>query len=392
MFHRIPLLSLCFFAAWGLTAQVMLTGRVTDRDTEEPVAFATVYLDGTSTGDVTADDGTFRIRVTTARRPLVVVISHLNYVNQTLSVDDPAAPLAVALVAQGNELTRIEVEDENQRAKNLREFHRRLIGNDIWGKNARILNEEVLFFERDRVAQDVKVHGARMRPLLRRRNLPGASWSADSSELRYEKVLNLKATTRGALLVDLPDVGYRLRMDLKTFVNDYASRQMAYLGTSFFTPYTEGTKREQKKLTKNRERAYWGSQIHFGRALIADSLAENGFSVVEIVKEARLGGQPETAPINLAKFLVREADGSYRLRGLDGRKFAILYFFGSRFRPAPVNRRRGTAPLQSRLLVAGEAIIYPDGTAGDTNLIFSGNIGGRGLAWWLPSDYQPPRE
>ncbi|MEO0734825.1 MAG: hypothetical protein AAFZ52_18455, partial [Bacteroidota bacterium] len=202
--------------------------------------------------------------------------------------------------------------------------------------------------------------------------------------------INLKATTRDALLVDLPDVGYRLRLDLQQFISDYQTRQMAYLGTSFFTPYTELTKREEKRLRRNRERAYWGSQMHFGRALITDSLTENGFSVVEIIKENRFGGQPETAPVNLIEFLKRAADGSYRLIGLDGRKFAILYFGDNRCRPLGSSRRRGARPVQSRLIVAGTAILYPDGTAGDTNLVFNGDIGGRGLAWWLPSDYRPP--
>ncbi|MEO0734212.1 MAG: carboxypeptidase-like regulatory domain-containing protein, partial [Bacteroidota bacterium] len=183
------LLALLLLLAPWLGAQSLLEGTVTDRATQTPIPFATVYLDGTSTGDVTAEDGTFRIQITSERRPLVVVVSHLNYQNQMLEVYDLNTPLAITLTAQENELTRIEVEDKNQRAKNLREFHQRLIGTDVWGKNARILNEKVLIFERDRVMQDVKVHGERMRPVLARRRLPGASCSADSSSLRYEKVI-----------------------------------------------------------------------------------------------------------------------------------------------------------------------------------------------------------
>lgn len=41
-------------------------------------------------------------------------------------------------------------------------------------------------------------------------------------------------------------------------------------------------------------------------------------------------------------------------------------------------------------LVGETALILPSGTLGDTNLVFSGDIGDRKLAWTLPDDYYPP--
>jgi hypothetical protein len=40
-------------------------------------------------------------------------------------------------------------------------------------------------------------------------------------------------------------------------------------------------------------------------------------------------------------------------------------------------------------LLAGASLIHPTGTLMDTNLVFSGDIGERGLAWSLPADFVP---
>lgn len=63
----------------SLAAQPTLTGRLTDAATGEPVDFATVYLSGSSGGDVSDDDGRFSFRVPAGMGQSILVVSHLNY-------------------------------------------------------------------------------------------------------------------------------------------------------------------------------------------------------------------------------------------------------------------------------------------------------------------------
>lgn len=380
-----------FILSLGLSAQDRLSGILVDERSQEPIAFATVYLDGTSTGDVSNDAGAFTITTTLTRRPLTLVISHLNYQTQTLQVDDISTPLRVLLVPKAAVLTQINIEDNNNRAKNLKEFHTTLIGRDPWGQNASMLNDEVLFFERDYEPSTIRVRGEGSRTILRNRKLRNAEWSADNKELTYDRELNLKATTNGALRVGLPDLGYVVHIDLKEFTNDYPSRQTSFLGTSFYQPIGNLKPKQLKRAIANRERAYWGSRMHFARSLVRDSLAENGFAVYEVVSEKKISGEIKTVPVDLSDAISYNELGFYEIRNLANREFAILYFGDRKYRPLPATRRRGIQPIQSRFfMVAPVARIFPDGSLGDPYLVFSGDIGERALAWSLPTDYQPP--
>lgn len=389
---RLFLLALFFpFFFLSLAAQDRITGILLDSTNQEPVAFATVYLDGTSTGDVSNDAGQFTITTSLTRRPLSLVISHLNYRTQTLAVEDVSAPLRVLLVPKAAVLTQINIADDNNRAKNLAEFHAALIGNDAWGQKASMLNDEVLFFERDYEPSTITVRGEGTRKLLQNRKLRNAKWSGDNKKLTYDREVNLKATTNGALRVGLPDLGYVIHLDLKEFSNDYVSRQTSFLGTSFYQTVDKLKPKQLKRVEANRERAYWGSRMHFARSLVRDSLEENGFAVYEVISEEKFSGKIETAPVDLVDSLSLNELGFYELRNLAGREFAILYFGDRKYRPVPATRRRGVQPIQSRFfMVAPVARIFPDGSLGDPYLVFSGDIGGRAMAWSLPSDYQPP--
>lgn len=352
----------CLAFATFLPAQKTLTGRVIDANTEEPVPFATVYVDGTSTGDVTAEDGTVSVALNTVRRPLIIVISHLNYQNRTIEVKNLTEPFLARLRPAGNELAQIEVDDVDQRVKNVREFRERMLGTDDWGLRAELLNDDQIIFERDR--------------------LPRKSGKLGPAR-------NLRARSQDALRVQLTDLGYLLRLDLVDFLYTYANGQMSYLGTSFFIPVPPKNKRQARRYERNRNRAYYGSQLHFSRALLADSLDRSGFQVSELVRPAAGSRPAETAPIDLRQFLRPLPDGRFLFSGLGKRKILILYYGQQNGTPLPPWRQAGVRPAQSRLFLNGDGIIYPDGSSGNANMVFSGDIGRRKMAWWLPSDFQP---
>ena len=76
------------------------------------------------------------------------------------------------------------------------------------------------------------------------------------------------------------------------------------------------------------------------------------------------------------------------IRGLKGRSLIILYYADRQGRPAPESKWKRTEPIQSAIhFAADECLIRADGTMGDSELFFSGNLGGRGVAWLLPSDF-----
>ncbi len=375
------LLLLFLLCGCSLSAQHTLTGSLTDETTGEPVAFATVYLDGTSKGEVTGDDGTFTL--TDVSLPATLVVSHLNYDNQTLNLTAPGPPLTLRLSPQDAVLTGVEVTDRNTRAETLAEFRELLLGKDAWGKKAVIRNEEALRFDRDYYQRTLTVDNEKIRSMLLAKNRRGARWSEDGTTYTYEQRKNLKAISLGPLQIDLPHLGYQLRMDLSEFRADYQEGRRAYLGTFFFS---EADKVKKKHL-RNRERAYLGSAMHFARSLLSGNLARNGFKVVEVIKH-RQPKREEIQEIELTDYLHQVSDHLWELRGLQGRDFAVLYYGDGRQRPLPPWKWDRTQPVQASFHVDGErCLLIAGGGFGDANIAFSGYMGTRGLAWGLPVDY-----
>lgn len=380
---RLLLLALGLFLCTCVSAQNNLTGRILDSLTKQPVPFATVYLDGTSIGQITGDDGTFSLKGVSL--PATLVVSHLSYATAYMELAEPGPLGDITISPSKAVLSGVEVRDENLRGKTLAEFTRLLLGRDEWAEEASLLNDAVLEFDRDYTDRTIKVKNDAIRRRLEKSNRPGASWNEGRTEYSYGKPLNLKAKSRGILKIRLPHLGYTLRMDLNSFLMDYNTGYTSYLGTYYFAEDAKITDRHQR----NRKRAYYGSGMHFARSLLNGTLEENGFKVLSVSKGGPVRDE-KVAEVDLSKFLVKGDGGFNFLVGLEGREFAILYYADDRSRPLPQAKWRRSQPVQSRLLVrSNKCILLDSGVFGDTNLVFNGNIGVRSLAWALPAGFVP---
>ncbi len=375
------LFALCLLLCTCVSAQNTLTGRVIDSLTNEPIPFVTVYLDGTSIGEITGDDGSFSLRG--ARLPATLVVSHLAYKTVSLAPTKLGSLGDVIMAPNQAVIKGVKVTDENQRDKNLAELTRFLLGNDQWTAGSSLLNDEVIMFDRDYTERTIPVNNDGLRKRLKKRNRSGASWNEDETVYTFGKAENLKANTLSILKLRLPHLGYTVSMDLKSFLSDYKTGYTSYLGTYFFAADEKETDRHRR----NRKRAYYGSGMHFARSLLSDSLEENGFKVYAVT-DAVDGKEEQISEIDLTKFLAKGEGGANHLVGLNDRTFAILYYADGSYRPLPKNQWRKAKPVQSRVYVrANKCLIIDGGVFGDTSLVFNGNIGRRSIAWALPRDF-----
>jgi len=174
------LLALCLSLCTSVGAQSTLTGRIIDSLTKDPVAFATVYLDGTSVGEITGNDGTFSLKG--VRPPATLVISHLAYRTMNLKIVRSGSLGDLVMRPQEAVISGVEVTDGNLRGKTLAEFFRLMIGTDEWAEKSAILNDEVLQFDRDYTVRTTAVSNDFMRNILKKRNRPSARWNEDETQ------------------------------------------------------------------------------------------------------------------------------------------------------------------------------------------------------------------
>ncbi|PHN07402.1 carboxypeptidase-like regulatory domain-containing protein [Flavilitoribacter nigricans] len=375
-----------------LCGQSVLSGRVTEAGNQQPVPFATVYFDGTTTGQTTDEDGRFQLSVSGIELPAVLVVSHVGYETLTLPVKDTKEELQLEIRIREQVMSTVVVQDRNQRQKNLQEFRQLFLGSDAWGQAARILNEEALVFNRDYVNQKLVIRNDYMRKMVQDAKRPNIQWAADGSYVTFDQAVNLEATAKVPLEVELPDLGYTVRVDLKSFETIYKQGTTSYFGHFFFQGKEGGDAKRKRRFEKKRERAYYNSSLHFLRALYQGALAENGYRLLE---EERKGDGRNTAivPFDIQPYLKPVGNDQLEITGLAGRNLIVLYYGDRKGQPLPESRWKNRQPVQSGLHFGDqECVIRADGTTGESSLYFSGNLGNRGVSWLLPSDYQTEAE
>jgi hypothetical protein len=75
---------------------------------------------------------------------------------------------------------------------------------------------------------------------------------------------------------------------LQTFNYDYKKGLLNFESYTFFQEVTKMNSYHQKRVQKKRDLAYYGSVMHFIRALYMNKLIENGFEVRRIFKKSNL--------------------------------------------------------------------------------------------------------
>lgn len=98
--------SVNLFAIWNVTAQDhKVSGIVTDSKSGEPIIGATVYVEGTSNGNITGTDGKYELTIDTNSK---LSISFVGYIKQTIEVNG-RTQIDIALVADNQEMEEVVV-------------------------------------------------------------------------------------------------------------------------------------------------------------------------------------------------------------------------------------------------------------------------------------------
>lgn len=246
--------------AYAQSTTTTLSGNVTDAATGKPIPFVNVYLNTTTRGTVTDQQGHF----TLAAIPLgtvEVVASSVGYKTERrllrLDTDQPP-PVLFRLKPDDQMLATVTVKarrTDKTWQRNFRRFKQQLLG-EPFGGQCEIVNSHVLTFTDD------KGH--------------------------------LKATATEPLLIENQALGYRLWYDLLYF--DGTARQVYYAGSTRFEEIKPTDERQASRFRRNRMRAYTGSIRHVMASLVAGTYEQEGFLVYQedITVPIASGTEPAT--------------------------------------------------------------------------------------------------
>jgi len=373
----------------NLSGQKKLSGTIYDADTKQPIEYASVFINGTTWGTITDSSGYFYFEKMII--PSLLVVSHIGYETGTLNlVSDQQSKIKINLKPKKIIVDEVSVVNKNNREKNLALFKKLFLGTDIWGKYASIENEDALTFcyDYNTMEMDVENKNSFLLPF----NAIEPVWNVDSTKLYYKIPTNFNVYANAPLIIDLPLLGYKLYYNLIHFIwgGDLAihSDHCSILGYYYFQSLTYESKRDSLRIIRNRQRAYYNSQMHFCRSLYQKRLLENGY----LVGEYTIGitnGKLYLREIQLDKFLSFKNDYA-EVIGPKYKEFYILYYDQLNGKPINLTVKEGYKPYKTRFqFLKDTCIIRNDGTVPNNSIGFRSVIGDKRLGAYLPNDYDP---
>jgi hypothetical protein len=247
MMSRSVLFLLFFsFIQNSFSQQFYIRGRVTDIETQLPLKGASVYINNTTKGSTTNDNGDFELGPLRPGR-YEVVASFVGYDALLYSAEIRSSNLRISFKVEKKEeiLREVLVLSSELRKRYLDIFKKYVIGQTIAAERCQIKNIEEVQFA--------------------------------SGETKDEIV----AYTEKALVIENPELGYTIHFDLLEFYYNKATNGAYFFGYTRFVDWGKDEKTKKKWIRKRRE-AYDGSTVHFFRSLVNKQLTKEGFTVYQL--------------------------------------------------------------------------------------------------------------
>ncbi|MES1221399.1 MAG: carboxypeptidase-like regulatory domain-containing protein, partial [Bacteroidota bacterium] len=233
------------FLSFKANSQFIVNGTVIDSATREALPGASVFCQNTTLGTATNKQGEFSLQLKSGGYDLI--ISYTGYLTQQIRINGTENnKLEVSLVKEEKSLSEVVIKSNNEVADGWEKygdfFTKNFIGTTPNANQCSLLNPDVLKF------------------------------------YYYKRSNKLKVLATEPVHISNKALGYELHYLLDSFVYYYNSDIYTYTGFNLFAEM-EGSDSLKKAWTVNRNKAYYGSQLHFMRSYYDSTLAEDGWMI-----------------------------------------------------------------------------------------------------------------
>src|SRR5688572_7336762 len=223
-----------------------VSGKVVDSATKEPLASASVFCQNTTQGTATNKEGRFSMSLKNGGYDLIITYTGYQSRLIRISHNDNLADLQIEMVKTENSMEEVVIRSSNE-VKNGWEkygqfFIDNFIGSTPFSSQCTLQNPEVLKF------------------------------------YYFRRADKLKILAEEPLILTNRALGYNLRYNLDSFLFLYKTDLCSYRGFCFYEEL-QGPADSLQLWKKNREKAYYGSRLHFMHSIYDSTVMENGFVV-----------------------------------------------------------------------------------------------------------------
>lgn len=245
-------LFLFFYSTSWSQEYFSVTGKVRDSTTGEPLAFASVFCQNTTQGTTTNKQGEFVLKLKSGGYDLIITFTGYHSGRFRIGPDTKTTNLVIDLIKEEKSMEEVVIYNSNEVKNGWEKYGRffldHFIGTTLFSKQCTLLNPEALRF------------------------------------YYFRKTEKLKVLAEEPLRLSNEALGYSIWYHLDSFLYHYPVALSNYVGYAFYEEMN-GDKDQQLTWAKNREKAYWGSRLHFMHCYYDSTLAENGFVLAQLNEE-----------------------------------------------------------------------------------------------------------
>jgi len=239
-----------------------VSGTVIDSTSREPLASASVFCQHTTQGTLTDPEGNFSLTLKDGGYDLV--ISFTGYRSQMIRISPEltTTDLVIELVKEERSIEEVIIRSSNEVKDGWEKYGRffldNFIGTTPFAQHCSLQNPEVLRF------------------------------------YFYRRSEKLKVLAEEPLKIVNHSLGYQIRYQLDSFLFYYKNDICSYTGFSF---YQEMFNPDSMRIwRRNRDKAFYGSRLHFMHSYYDSSLAESGFRIAMVNEKDETSFNPVNAP------------------------------------------------------------------------------------------------
>lgn len=243
---------LCFMFSIQVFSQASIKGKVVIEESDTPIAGASVFINSTSNGTVSDNNGNFEL-YNIPHGKYELIISSVGYETIVYPFVYTQLPIQLKLMMKikvkelkGVEVGGYEIQTWEQWGKY---FLENFIGYTANPADCKIKNTGVIQFR------------------------------------YYKKQNKLIAIADKPLIIENKALGYKLKYQLEEFEINFKENSTLFLGYPFFEELESNRNARERKWASKRLQAYNGSMLHFMRSLNENRLKDEGFEVQRLRKE-----------------------------------------------------------------------------------------------------------
>jgi len=229
----------------SLLSQGVISGVVVSETNGQPLSGASIYVNGSTAGTVSNENGHFRLQAL-PNGFYDVVVSFVGYevIVYRAVIQSKDISITFKMTRKETELRKVVVLSKDARQRWLKLLRENFLGITLPAERSSINNEDEVLF--DMASRD-----------------------------------SMRAYSLVPLVVENRELGYRIYFELVEFYYNARNQQTYFYGYSRYEELS-GREKVPAKYIRARERYYRGSVLHFYHSLIDSTTAEEGFNLLNI--------------------------------------------------------------------------------------------------------------